>query len=768
MIAKIIYGETCTGTLNYVFGKEGMRILGYGNTFSQNISPKFFGSVLYFQGQRNATKNRYAHISLNLPHGEHLDDKTFYRISEDYMDKMDFGEQPYVVVRHNDTKHEHVHIVTTIVKEDGKVLPIYNSHNRSMATRQYLEKKYRLSQAPTTKQESQLPIYRLPEKQFGMDAEKGTKFYLQDVLNSINQKYKVRSFDELARLVKPYHIEIRQTKNGMGRIGVAYGLDNQKGYRTRFINGSAVHRGLSGPKLQKVFDAHSNSRLLPMYRKRLLKQIGTTYDLFKTIRPHDLKNVLKDYQGIDIRLDKKGDIIEGYTIFDRSRYVFRVRELGKNIRMQNCLEIFGNRDEPTQIDIESKQFKLEIQRLIKDTFTTSYLKSPKQQGLLSEHILKTSFRDIVPILTASKAHNFLERYIPINQKTEFRKALENAFPMVRDRLYKIETKKEKETLENKFKLICKVLKKGIFDVGIEKGSVRLLFQSLGVKYHNNQLSFANSNKHTVPVPLGRLPFPEHMEKYVSTGFVRQNHLMLEMLSGQSSENSSKLTATTMFLPMIFPNLYKKMNPDYKKLYESVALGSYVKNAERMHTPFEKSPKDYIAFFNAKGFYFVKGEEGFEVKSIYTDNKSGCPLPKRTSQYLNTVPNLSEKLQEQQPIINGLVTDGRDNLENLWAGHLIERGMYDRVAFMLIREKVYPNLHKEMVQHHMDNGLRESVNVSSMRQTNIRQNRLIKKGVYAVSSLLGASGKKTEEVFNGFKDEFTDWSKYKGKGRELSF
>ncbi|WP_209406504.1 hypothetical protein, partial [Pseudozobellia sp. WGM2] len=109
-----------------------------------------------------------------------------------------------------------------------------------------------------------------------------------------------------------------------------------------------------------------------------------------------------------------------------------------------------------------------------------------------------------------------------------------------------------------------------------------------------------------------------MEKHVSTGFVRQNHLMLEMLSEQSSENSSKLTATAIFLPMIFPKLYQKMNPVYKKQFESVALGSYVKNAERMHAPFEKSPKDYIALFNAKGFYFAKGEKGFEIKSIYTD------------------------------------------------------------------------------------------------------------------------------------------------------
>ncbi len=763
MIAKIIYGETCKGTLKYVFRKEGMRILGYDNIFSQSISPKFFGSVLHFQGQRNATKNRYAHISLSLPHGEHLDDDTFLKISKEYMENMGYGEQPFVVVRHTDTKHEHVHIVSTIVKEDGKVLGIFNSHRRSMVTRQHLEKKYGLSRAPTTKQQRQLPIYRLPELQFGTDAEKGTKYYLQDVLNGINQKYKVRSFEELARLVKPYHIEIKQTRNASGRIGVAYGLNNQKGYRTRFINGSAVHRGLSGPKLKKVFDIHSKSKLLPMHRKRLLKQIETTYDLFQTINPHDLEDVVKEFQDIDIKLDVQEEVIEGFTIYDKSQYVFRAKELGKNIRIQNRKDIFGNGNEPTRIDTDSKQLKLEIQKVIKEALTTSYLKSPKHNGLLSEHIMTMKFGDIVPSLMAWKNHNFLERYIPRNQRKEFRKAVENAFPIVRERLYELETKKEKESLESKFKLIGKILEKGVFDVGMKKVSVRLLFQSLGVKYNDNKLSFTDSNRHTVPVPLGHLPFPVAMEKYVSSGFVRQNHLMLEMLSEQSSENSPKLTASAIFLPMIFSKLYEKMNPFHKEKYESVALGSYVKHAERMHAPFEKSPKDYIALFNAKGFYFVKGENGFEVKSIYTDNRTSCPLPKRTSQYLNSIPNLSEALKEQQPIINGLVGDGRNNLKNLWAGHLMERGMYDKVAFMLTVEKLCPNLHREMVQHHMENGLRESVNVASARHSNIQQNRLLRKGVYAVSSLLGGSGKKTEEVYNGFKDEFTDFTKSKRKG-----
>src|SRR5680860_1550210 len=232
MIGRILYRESCQGVLNYVLDKEGMRILGYGNMYSKDISQKFFGSVLHFQGQRNATKNRYAHITLNLPYGEHLDDATFLDVSNEYMQQMGYGEQPFVVVRHTDTKHEHVHIVTTNVDGSGKVIGIFNSHRRNIATQRYLEKKFGLSPSPSpkAKQERQLPLYRLPELQFGMNADNGTKYYLQDVLNGINQKYKVRSFDELAKLARPYHIELRTTKNETGRIGVAYGLNNQKDY----------------------------------------------------------------------------------------------------------------------------------------------------------------------------------------------------------------------------------------------------------------------------------------------------------------------------------------------------------------------------------------------------------------------------------------------------------------------------------------------------------------------------------------------------------
>lgn len=767
MIGRIIYGQTCHGTLKYVFGKEGMRILGYGNMFSQEISQKFFGEVLHFQGQRNATKNRYAHISLNLPHGEHLDDRTFRVLSIEYMEQMGYGDQPYVVVRHNDTDHEHVHIVTTNVKEDGKVVDLFNSHRRNMATQRHLERKYGLSPSPITKEKKELPLYRLPDFQFSTNHTQGTRFYIQDVLHSILQKYKVRSFEELARLVKPYHIEIKQTKSPSGRIGVAYGLNNQKGYQTRFINGSTVHRQLSGPKLQRVFDIHSKSKQLPMHRKRLLKQIETTYNLFKTIRPHELKELLKEYQNIDIKLDTKGDTIEGYTIYDKSRYMFREKELSKNIHIFNHLDIFGNGDAPTKINIESKQFKLEVQKLLKEAFRTSYIKSQKQKGLFSEYIAKISPMYVSTHLLESKGFQFLDRHVPKVQKEQLKMAFANAYPKIKDELYKRESKKEEETLKNKFRLIGKVLEKRIFNVGTKGGSVRHLFQSLGVRYYKNELLFADSDKHSLPASIGKLDFPKSMEEYVSKAFVRQNHVILEMLTTTSQDDHPKLAATAIFLPMVFPKLYERMNHTHKQRFDTIALEAYVKYAERMHAPFEKSPKDYIDFFNAKGFHFEKIDDCFKVKSIYTDKNASCSLSKRTCRYFKSIHDLNRVLGQQDVVINGLVKDGRDNIKNLWAGYLTEQGVYNGVAYMVANENTQLNLHKEIVQHHMENGLQKTIREAITKKSTLEHNQLIGTSTRTVVSSLEIRGEKEEEAYNGFKDELTDWRKRRKRRRGRS-
>src|SRR5690606_11264418 len=153
MIARILYRNNVQGVLKYVLGKAQSTVLGFQNTYSDTDTDKqFFGRVLYHLGNRHDSERRYVHISINLPRGEKLNDNEFFELSKAYMQHMGYGQQPYIVVRHRDTKHQHVHIVSTTIKEDCLQINLSNDFKRNVATQKYLERKFNLSPSPETKQ----------------------------------------------------------------------------------------------------------------------------------------------------------------------------------------------------------------------------------------------------------------------------------------------------------------------------------------------------------------------------------------------------------------------------------------------------------------------------------------------------------------------------------------------------------------------------------------------------------------------------------------
>ena len=319
---------------------------------------------------------------------------------------MGYGEQPYVVIRHHDTKHEHVHIVSSTIKEDCLQINLSNDIRRSIATQKHLEKEFRLSPSPETRNTKELPIYEMPE--FRNRDINGVKFYMQDIVNNTLQKYKVRSFDELAGHLKDHHIELRMTERN-GRVGVSYGIAVKDGYRSRFINGYTVHPQLSGPKLQKVFEQNQSSKLLPMVKKRLEKQLQTTYGLFKTINPEHLPDILESYQNLDSKVDyDEEENAVDFTVYDKSGYVLRAEEIAPTIGIRQNPELF--KTGYTQMYAESNQLKLELQKCIKEAYKDTYQNSGRKP-LFSEHIDRIPIKAIVTELAKSDRFLFLKKYL---------------------------------------------------------------------------------------------------------------------------------------------------------------------------------------------------------------------------------------------------------------------------------------------------------------------------------------------------------------------
>jgi len=761
MIARILYRNNVQGVLKYVLGKPESSILGFQNTYSDtDTNTKFFGRVLHYLGNRHDSERRYVHATLNLPRGEQLEDTDFFELSKAYMEHMGYGEQPYMVVRHHDTKHEHVHIVSTTIKEDCLQINLSNDFKRSVATQKYLEKQFGLSLSPGIRQDKELPIHQNP--QFKNEDISGVRFYIQDIINNTMQKYNVRSFKELSELLKAHHIEVR-TVNYNNRVGVAYGISIKDGYRSRFINGYTVHPQLSGPKLHKVFDRNKSSKLLPMVKKRLEKQLRTTYKLFRTINPGNLPEILKAHQKLDCKLDydAKGKLVD-FTIYDKSGYVLKSGEIGGDIGILQSPTLFES--EYTQMYAESEQLQLELQRCIREAYKNTH-KASGSKTLYSEHIDRMPIKPLVTEMVKSERFKFLKKYLHTDNR-HLGDLIQAQFDITKDLLYRAESTREERELQVKAGLIIQAIDKQLFDRPEQREVLFELLHSLGAKYDNDLLTYVNSYRHKVKLDIGAILLPKQNDLYVSRGFIKENEKVLGGLLNKKKTKEIDLRPTAIFLPLMFPNLYAAMNPKYRQQFESLSLKAYYKYAERLQVSFEKSPDDYMEFFNAKGFYFEKQEGKLCIGSIYSKYQVSVPLPKKTQAYLESLSNLNKTLDNQVKILDDIRTDGRDNLKNLWSGYLLDRGQYKKAAYLFVLDGVRPNLPLEILEHHMENGFKETLLAVSKKRIDAEKARLLRQGIYALGNLLGSNKNKEEEVFNGFKDELTDYSKYKGRGLSI--
>ncbi len=90
------------------------------------------------------------HVSLNFDPTERLSNDKLIGIASIYMEKIGFEEQPFLVYRHEDSGHPHIHIVSTTIRKDGSRINTHNiGRNQSEKARKEIEKLYGLVKAET-------------------------------------------------------------------------------------------------------------------------------------------------------------------------------------------------------------------------------------------------------------------------------------------------------------------------------------------------------------------------------------------------------------------------------------------------------------------------------------------------------------------------------------------------------------------------------------------------------------------------------------------
>jgi hypothetical protein len=243
MIGKQIKGKSFRGVLEYLHSKQESRLIAgnMGGKTPRTLSAEFAVSR---QLNPRLAKAVY-HSSLSLPKTEHLDDDQWSAIAEEYLVGMEFNDSQYVLYRHSDKDHDHVHIVASRIRiTDGTTVNDSWDYVRSEKLIRELENKYELTSTVSSNQKHQRGQTSGEMRLIERTGEESIRTKLQQTIDAETEK--PITMPELVNQLKDRGIDAKISITRTGKIrGISYQLD---GVAT---SGTHLGKAYTFPGLQK-------------------------------------------------------------------------------------------------------------------------------------------------------------------------------------------------------------------------------------------------------------------------------------------------------------------------------------------------------------------------------------------------------------------------------------------------------------------------------------------------------------------------------------
>lgn len=146
MIGKIVTGKSFGGAVEYVLKKPDAELLECDGVDTAGIRD-MIGSFNFQRKARKEIEKVVGHISLSFhpKDAPRLTDEFMTELAREYMERMGITDTQYMIVRHTDTDHPHLHILYNRVKYDAKLVPDSNERHRSTKICKAMKRKHGLT-----------------------------------------------------------------------------------------------------------------------------------------------------------------------------------------------------------------------------------------------------------------------------------------------------------------------------------------------------------------------------------------------------------------------------------------------------------------------------------------------------------------------------------------------------------------------------------------------------------------------------------------------
>lgn len=325
----------CISTSNYPMDVEKL-------SFNQKLNRLLKQAAL----NENVTRNS-VHVSLNFDPNEKLSDGQLKDIADTYMQKIGFGEQPYLVYQHLDAGHPHIHIVSVKVRSDGSRIDTQNiGRNQSEKARREIEIAYGLVRAENMKKKQyELKSAYTQKVQYGRSDSRRA---IANVLDAVLNTYKYTSLPELNAVLKQYNVMAdrgSESSSTYQHQGLLYRILDEHGYPVGVpIKASSFHNKPTLKYLEERFSLNEVAR--QPHKSRVKNTIDLTF--LKQSKP-SLQTLIKalEKEGINTVVRQNADgVIYGITYVDhRTKCVFNGSAIGKPYSAKGILERCGEANE---------------------------------------------------------------------------------------------------------------------------------------------------------------------------------------------------------------------------------------------------------------------------------------------------------------------------------------------------------------------------------------------------------------------------------------
>ena len=289
------------------------------------------------------TKYNSLHVSLNFHPSEQHSDMLLRKLAEVFLEKIGFAGQTYLLNKHMDAGHPHIHLVTTNIKADGSAIRMHNiGRDRARPACVEMEKTYGLVVADSKEK-------KLHERVKPVDVGRAlygrteTKKAMNGIINVVCDQYKFTSLAQFNAVLSLYNI-VADTGGENSRVkkhkGLVFRVLDADGNKVGVpIKASDFASKPTLKKLQEKFE--KNERLKKKWDKNKVR-VSNAVNMALLREGQTLAGLKKalQYKGIDLVVRQNGEgVVYGLTYVDHdTKTVFNGSELGGEYSAKAILE----------------------------------------------------------------------------------------------------------------------------------------------------------------------------------------------------------------------------------------------------------------------------------------------------------------------------------------------------------------------------------------------------------------------------------------------